>query len=126
MRDLKLPDQRHPEKAHRADAPVLRKPEWIRVKAPSSEGYRKTREIMRENRLEGTRIGRQRLHLSLHHVGDYARLPSRFTYAARLAGDSVAMPRFRIAFDRVGSFEAAPAVRETPGCRDSTSHSRTI
>jgi len=50
-RDIKDRAQRHPEKAHRADAPVLRKPEWIRVKAPSSEGYRKTREIMRENRL---------------------------------------------------------------------------
>ena len=43
--------QRHPEKAHRPDTPILRKPDWIRVKAPSSEGYQKTREIMRENRL---------------------------------------------------------------------------
>ena len=24
---------RHPEKAHRPDAPILRKPAWIRVKA---------------------------------------------------------------------------------------------
>ncbi|MEM8957665.1 MAG: lipoyl synthase [Pseudomonadota bacterium] len=51
MRDLKLPDQRHPEKAHRADKPQPKKPSWIRVKAPGSEGYRKTREIIRENRL---------------------------------------------------------------------------
>jgi lipoyl synthase len=50
-RDLADRAQRHPEKAHRADAPILRKPDWIRVKAPTSEGYRKTREIMRENRL---------------------------------------------------------------------------
>jgi lipoic acid synthetase len=50
-RDLADRAQRHPEKAHRADAPALRKPDWIRVKAPTSEGYRKTREIMRENRL---------------------------------------------------------------------------
>ncbi len=50
-RDIRDRAQRHPEKAHRADAPVLRKPDWIRVKAPNSEGYRKTREIMRENRL---------------------------------------------------------------------------
>jgi lipoyl synthase len=50
-RDLADRAQRHPEKAHRADAPILRKPDWIRVKAPASEGYRKTREIMRENRL---------------------------------------------------------------------------
>ena len=50
-RDLHDRAQRHPEKAHRADAPVLKKPAWIRVKAPTSEGYRKTREILRENRL---------------------------------------------------------------------------
>jgi lipoic acid synthetase len=50
-RDLSDRAQRHPEKAHRADAPILRKPDWIRVKAPTSEGYRKTRAILRENRL---------------------------------------------------------------------------
>jgi lipoic acid synthetase len=50
-RDLSDRAQRHPEKAHRADTPLLRKPDWIRVKAPTSEGYRKTREIMRDNRL---------------------------------------------------------------------------
>ena len=31
---------RHPEKAHRPDsAPQPKKPDWIRVKAPTSEGY---------------------------------------------------------------------------------------
>ena len=51
MRDLKIPDQRHPEKAHRPDQEQPKKPSWIRVKAPTSEGYRKTRDIMKENRL---------------------------------------------------------------------------
>ncbi|MEM9344208.1 MAG: lipoyl synthase [Pseudomonadota bacterium] len=50
-RDLKIPGQRHPEKAHKPDTARLKKPEWIRVKAPTSEGYRKTREVIRENRL---------------------------------------------------------------------------
>ena len=50
-RDLQDRAQRHPEKAHKSDAPVLRKPDWIRVKAPTSEGYRQTRDILRENRL---------------------------------------------------------------------------
>jgi lipoyl synthase len=50
-RDLTIPSERHPEKAHRADSAQPRKPAWIRVKAPTSEGYRKTREIIRENRL---------------------------------------------------------------------------
>jgi lipoic acid synthetase len=38
---------RHPEKAHRPDNPVARKPDWIRVKAPTSPEYHATREIMR-------------------------------------------------------------------------------
>ena len=51
MRDLKIPAQRHPEKARRPDNPQPKKPDWIRVKAPVSEGYKATREIMREHRL---------------------------------------------------------------------------
>jgi lipoyl synthase len=42
---------RHPEKAHRPDQPVLRKPDWIRVKAPVSRGYAETQRIVRENGL---------------------------------------------------------------------------
>ncbi len=44
---------RHPEKAHRADAaaPALKKPDWIRVKAPMSNGFARTQAIVRENRL---------------------------------------------------------------------------
>src|SRR6202453_1718618 len=42
---------RHPEKAHRPDQPVLRKPDWIRVKAPVSRGYVETQRIVRENGL---------------------------------------------------------------------------
>jgi lipoyl synthase len=42
---------RHPEKAHRPDAPVSKKPDWIRVKAPISRGYDETRAIVRANGL---------------------------------------------------------------------------
>src|SRR6202046_3966800 len=42
---------RHPEKAHRPDQPALRKPEWIRVKAPVSAGYLDTQRIVRANGL---------------------------------------------------------------------------
>jgi lipoic acid synthetase len=42
---------RHPEKAHRPDTPVLRKPDWIRVKAPGSPVYMETRAIVRERNL---------------------------------------------------------------------------
>jgi lipoic acid synthetase len=42
---------RHPEKAHRPDTPILRKPDWIRVKAPVSRGYAETHRIVKENGL---------------------------------------------------------------------------
>ena len=38
---------RHPEKAHRPDQPVARKPAWIRVKAPGSPVYAETRALVR-------------------------------------------------------------------------------
>jgi lipoyl synthase len=42
---------RHPEKAHRPDNPIPRKPDWIRVKAPVSKEYNETRLLMRELKL---------------------------------------------------------------------------
>jgi lipoic acid synthetase len=42
---------RHPEKAHRPDSEVLRKPEWIRVRAPGSAVYLETQAIVRANNL---------------------------------------------------------------------------
>ena len=42
---------RHPEKQKNPDNPVLRKPKWIRVKAPTSAAYGETRKLMREKNL---------------------------------------------------------------------------
>jgi lipoic acid synthetase len=42
---------RHPEKAHRPDQPIQRKPDWIRVKAPGSAKWAETNRIVRENKL---------------------------------------------------------------------------
>jgi lipoic acid synthetase len=42
---------RHPEKAHRPDTPILRKPDWIRVRAPGSPVYRETTAIVRAHGL---------------------------------------------------------------------------
>src|SRR5215216_2801665 len=42
---------RHPEKAHRPETPMLRKPDWIRVKAPGSAAYHETARIVRQARL---------------------------------------------------------------------------
>jgi lipoic acid synthetase len=44
MDEIKL---RHPEKAHKPDNPIARKPDWIRVKAPVSKEYNETRRLMR-------------------------------------------------------------------------------
>jgi lipoic acid synthetase len=52
--DTTTPEKRvrHPEKAHRPDQPVqARKPEWIRVKAPTSRGYSETRQIVKSHNL---------------------------------------------------------------------------
>ena len=42
---------RHPEKAHKKDNPQPKKPSWIRVKAPVGDGYHKTRNILKSNKL---------------------------------------------------------------------------
>ena len=50
-KDIKVPSLRHPEKAHRPDNAQPKKPDWIRVKAPTGKGYKETRDIMRDNKL---------------------------------------------------------------------------
>jgi lipoic acid synthetase len=45
------PTLRHPEKAHKPDNPSPRKPEWIRVKAPTSEEAAEVRRLMRQKNL---------------------------------------------------------------------------
>ncbi len=42
---------RHPEKANRPNTPALRKPDWIRVRAPNHPTYHETRALMRSNKL---------------------------------------------------------------------------
>ncbi len=53
---------RHPEKAHRPDNPIKRKPDWIRAKAPVSPEYHETRKLMRR--------------LNLHTVCEEAACPN--------------------------------------------------
>lgn len=42
---------RHPEKEHKPDNEVMKKPSWIRVKAGGSKVYEETRKIVKENGL---------------------------------------------------------------------------
>ncbi len=48
---VRQPRPRHPEKAHRPDVPIHKKPDWIRVKAPLSRGFSETSQIVRANGL---------------------------------------------------------------------------
>jgi lipoic acid synthetase len=45
------PALRHPEKQNRPETPVLRKPDWLRVKAPGSAGYNATKAIVQGAKL---------------------------------------------------------------------------
>jgi lipoyl synthase len=50
-KQVETKDLRHPEKAHRPDQPVARKPAWIRVKAPGSAQWAATRAIVKQHGL---------------------------------------------------------------------------
>jgi lipoyl synthase len=45
------PKARHPEKQHRADNPSPRKPDWIRVRAPTGGIFAETRALVKEKKL---------------------------------------------------------------------------
>ncbi len=45
------PELRHPEKQTRPENPVLRKPDWIRVKAPGSPKWAETQKIVKAEKL---------------------------------------------------------------------------
>jgi lipoic acid synthetase len=49
--DVPIAQPRHPEKARLPDTPVLPKPAWIRVRAPSAHAFDTTRDILRAHRL---------------------------------------------------------------------------
>lgn len=42
---------RHPEKVNRPETPLMRKPDWIRVKAPGSAIYQETKKLVQDNKL---------------------------------------------------------------------------
>ena len=70
---------RHPEKAHKPDTEILRKPDWIRVKASNSPVFAETRDIVRAHglahRLRGSRLPQHRRVLveEARHHDDHGR-----------------------------------------------------
>jgi 2'-5' RNA ligase len=55
-------------------------------------------------RLSGKALPPRRLHVTLHHVGDFAGLPGDVVARAKAAGDGLKQSGFAIRFDRAGSF----------------------
>ena len=54
--------------------------------------------------LSGRRLAARNLHVTLHHVGDYAGLPAGELARAQAAGDSLRHAPVAVRFDRAGSF----------------------
>jgi 2'-5' RNA ligase len=61
-----------------------------------------------QNHWQGRPLKAECLHLSLHHVGDYGRLQTKFLYAARQAAAAISMPPFEVTFRFIKSFEGVP------------------
>jgi RNA 2',3'-cyclic 3'-phosphodiesterase len=57
--------------------------------------------------LRGKVLLAARLHVTLHHLGDYAGLPPAIVAAATRAGGRLASRRFDVVFDRAASFGTA-------------------
>jgi len=54
--------------------------------------------------LRGKPLLRDRFHVTLHHLGDYAGVPDALVAQARQAADAVAVAPFQAVFDQAGSF----------------------
>ena len=67
-----------------------------------------TQDLRRKHGLKGKLMQTGRLHVTLHHFGDYAGLPRDMVAKANTAAESVSAPQFNITFDRVGSFAGKP------------------
>jgi RNA 2',3'-cyclic 3'-phosphodiesterase len=65
-----------------------------------------------EHGLTGKSLSNDRLHVTLHHMGDYAGgLPNGLVEAAQEVASTIAMPAFDVTFDRAMSFAGRPRNR---------------
>lgn len=70
-----------------------------------------SRSLRTELNLRGRPLPPERLHITLHHIGDYAGLPPRVVAAICDAAATVGMGPFEVEFDRVASFSGRPGNR---------------
>jgi RNA 2',3'-cyclic 3'-phosphodiesterase len=62
-----------------------------------------------EHGLSGPPLAPGRLHITLHHIGDYAGLSERLIADVKDAAATLVVPPFDVTFDRVGSFAGRPS-----------------
>ena len=67
-----------------------------------------------ENHLRDKRLKAERLHVSLHHVGDYRRLRGKHIYAATQAGNAISMRPFEITCRSITGFKRPPSTGGKP------------
>ncbi|MEO6968663.1 MAG: 2'-5' RNA ligase family protein [Rhodanobacteraceae bacterium] len=60
--------------------------------------------LRRQHGLRGKPLAAARLHVTLHHLGDYAGLPPTLVASAEAAAARVNLPAFDVAFDSASSF----------------------
>lgn len=58
--------------------------------------------------LQGKVLAPERLHVALHHVGDYVGLPDAVTASAREVAEAVRLPAFTVAFSSAASLRGRP------------------
>lgn len=67
--------------------------------------------VREEHKLKGRLLAAERLHVTLHHLGDHVDFPQDIVAAAREVGETIATEPFDLAFDCVGSFTGRPGNR---------------
>jgi RNA 2',3'-cyclic 3'-phosphodiesterase len=80
---------------------------------PTSEAAKQishvSQQLRDEHGLTGKSLSNDRLHVTLHHVGDYAGgLPDGVVDSAQEAGSKIEMTAFDVTFDRAMSFAGSP------------------
>jgi len=68
-----------------------------------------TQKLCADHHVAGKPLATQRLHVSLHHLGNFRGLPPEAVAIAEQAATVVAMPSFELAFDHVISFKSKNA-----------------
>ncbi len=61
-----------------------------------------------EMHVKARRLRTERLHITLHHLGDFARVPEVIVARACAAATSLDLPPFAVTLDRISSFNGRP------------------